>query len=273
MTRFATWWGQAFAEALTVAAPVPVARGKAKTRAAKIRGLDPKTGEASIEVSASSVLPYEVRIAIQPIPDEVWAKADDQSRREGVLRGEAARVRAAERSGRRVSRSRWLPLPRRRPGADPLQLSRGPGGCRHGATAQRALSEAVDRDPFLLFDLRGRPRAQVLEALGLTARDQEAAGSRLDSRPARCGSAERSRHVSPPARRPCGGEIPRGRAGECVAAADASRRSSGMEGHAAHRGAGAVRRAGGNEGARDCARGRRRSRHGDRQREQQQQQR
>ena len=74
-STFATWWGRAFAEALGAAAPVPVARGKAKARVAKLRGLDPKNGDALVEVSASSVLPYEVRISLQPIPDEVWEKA------------------------------------------------------------------------------------------------------------------------------------------------------------------------------------------------------
>jgi uncharacterized Zn finger protein len=173
VTRFATWWGQAFAEALTVAAPVPVARGKAKTRAAKIRGLDAKTGEASIEVSASSVLPYEVRIAIQAIPDEVWAKATTSLEGKAFF---AAKLLAAELPNE-VEDAFKAAGGSLFPGEGQARIRcncpAGPGGCRHGATAQRALAEAVDRDPFLLFDLRGRPRAQVLEALGLTARDQK----------------------------------------------------------------------------------------------------
>ena len=173
MTRMATWWGQAFAEALAVAAPVPVARGKARTRAAKIRGLDAKTGEASIEVSASSVLPYEVRIAITAIPDEVWAKATTSLEGKAFF---AAKLLASELPNEvedafRAAGGSLFPAA----GEARIRCNcpAGPGGCRHGATAQRALSEAVDRDPFLLFDLRGRPRAQVLEALGLSAADQK----------------------------------------------------------------------------------------------------
>ena len=175
MSRFSTWWGQAFAEALGAAAPVPVARGKAKARAAKLRRLDTKTGEAFVEVSASSVLPYEVRIALTPMPEEVWAAAT------AALRGKAffaAKLLASElpkevEDAFKEAGGSLFPSE----GAARLKCNcpAGLGGCRHGAVAQRALAEAVDRDPFLLFDLRGRPRAQVLEALGISAPKDPAA--------------------------------------------------------------------------------------------------
>lgn len=166
-STFATWWGRAFAEALGAAAPVPVARGKAKARVAKLRGLDPKNGDALVEVSASSVLPYEVRISLQPIPNEVWEKAT------AALVGKAffaAKLLASELPNEVedafVAAGGSL-FPTQGAARIRCNCPAGLGGCRHGAVAQRGLAEAVDRDPFLLFDLRGRPRTQVLEALGL----------------------------------------------------------------------------------------------------------
>src|SRR6185503_14115303 len=42
--------------------------------------------------------------------------------------------------------------------------------CKHIAALHLVLGEAFDRDPFLMFELRGRPRAAVLDALrGLRA--------------------------------------------------------------------------------------------------------
>lgn len=167
-TKFATWWGRAFAEALGAAAPVPVARGKAKARAARLRGLDPKNGDALVEVSASSVLPYEVRISLHPIPDEVWEKATASLIGKAFF---AAKLLASELPNEVedafvAAGGSLFPVA----GAARIRCNcpSGPGGCRHASVAQRGLAEAVDRDPFLLFDLRGRPRAQVLEALGLT---------------------------------------------------------------------------------------------------------
>lgn len=165
---FATWWGRAFAEALGAAAPVPVARGKAKARSAKLRGLDPKNGDALVEVSASSVLPYEVRISLTPIPDEVWDKATESLKGKAFF---AAKLLASELPNEVedafVAAGGSL-FPKEGAARIRCNCPSGPGGCRHGAVAQRGLAEAVDRDPFLLFDLRGRPRAQVLEALGLS---------------------------------------------------------------------------------------------------------
>jgi uncharacterized Zn finger protein len=37
--------------------------------------------------------------------------------------------------------------------------------CKHVAATHYVLGEALDRDPFLLFELRGKTKAQVLEAL------------------------------------------------------------------------------------------------------------
>lgn len=167
MTRFATWWGQRFAEALGAAAPVPVARGKAKARAAKLRGLDQRTGEALVEVSASSVLPYEVRIALAPLSDEVWDAATASLRGKAFFAAKllASELPAEVEEAFVAAGGSLFPAT----GAARLKCNcpAGHGGCRHGAVAQRALAEAIDRDPFLLFDLRGRPRGQVLTALGL----------------------------------------------------------------------------------------------------------
>src|SRR5204863_883072 len=37
--------------------------------------------------------------------------------------------------------------------------------CKHVAATHYVLGEALDRDPFLLFELRGKAKAEVLEAL------------------------------------------------------------------------------------------------------------
>ena len=175
MSRLATWWGQAFAEALGTAAPVPVARGKAKARAAKLKGLDARTGDALVEVSAASVLPYEVRISLSPLSDEVWRKATAELRDKAFF---AAKLLASELppevEDAFVAAGGSL-FPREGGARIKCNCPAGPGGCRHGAVAERALAEAIDRDPFLLFDLRGRPRGDVLEALGLAAGQKPAA--------------------------------------------------------------------------------------------------
>lgn len=163
-----TWWAKKWAEAFQAQPPEPKVRGRQRPRSAKLRNLDPVTGEATVEVSTSSVLPYEVRIAVTPISDEVWAGAVQRLAGRALF---AAKLLAGdlppETDDAFVAAGASL-----FPGPKDVKVRcncpSGSGGCRHGALAQRCIAEAIDRDPFLLFDLRGRPRAQVLTALGVS---------------------------------------------------------------------------------------------------------
>lgn len=172
-----TWWGKRWAEAVSLAAPEPKPRGRFRPRGARLRGLDAKTGEASIEVQTASVLPYEVRISIAPIADETWAIAREALGSRALF---AAKLLAGE-MPREVEDAVQAVGASLFPGPGEVRVRcncpAGSGGCRHGNLAERTLAEAIDHDPFLLFDLRGRPRAEVLGALGVrTAPAAVAAG-------------------------------------------------------------------------------------------------
>ncbi|HVO30769.1 MAG TPA: hypothetical protein VMV18_08535 [bacterium] len=162
-----TWWGKRWAEAFAVAAPEPKLRGRGKPRAARLRSLDPATGEATVEVTTTSVLPYEVRIAVTPIARETWDAAMRKLSGRALF---AAKLLASELPAETeeifVEAGGSL-FPGPRDVRVRCSCPAGTAGCRHAALAQRAMSEAIDRDPFLLFDLRGRPRAEVLAALGV----------------------------------------------------------------------------------------------------------
>ena len=163
-----SWWGKKWAESVDLAAPEPKPRGRAKPRGARLRNLDPKTGEAFIEVSTSSVMPYEIRIGVVPIEDAVWEKAIPALSAQALF---AAKLLAGEMPPE-LEEALVLAGGSLFPSSGQVRVRcncpAGSSGCRHGALAERTLAEAIDRDPFLLFDLRGRARAQVLEAMGVS---------------------------------------------------------------------------------------------------------
>lgn len=162
-----SWWGKQWATAVELSAPMPAPRGKQKPRGAKLRTLDSKTGEAIIEVSTSSVLPYEVRVTVAPIEDEAWARAVSALGSRAIFAAKLLAGDLPEEVERAMAEAGASLFPA--PGQVRVRCNCPAigGGCRHGAIAERSLAEAIDRDPFLLFDLRGRPRAGVLAALGL----------------------------------------------------------------------------------------------------------
>jgi hypothetical protein len=94
--------------------------------------------------------------------------------------------------------------------------------CKHVAATHYVLGEALDRDPFLLFELRGRSREQVLDALR-EARTQAEAGAPTGKHP----QAKPKRSQQKSARAPAKGrpqpsaQAGRGRAGTATSADDA----------------------------------------------------
>lgn len=171
-----SWWGKRWAEAVDLAAPEPKPRGRAKPRGARLRNLDPKTGEAFIEVSTSSVMPYEVRVSVVPIDDAVWEKAVPALSAQALF---AAKLLAGEMPAEleeALAAAGGSLFPSSGQVRVRCNCPAGSSGCRHGALAERTLAESIDRDPFLLFDLRGRARAQVLEAMGVSGSQAPALG-------------------------------------------------------------------------------------------------
>src|SRR5690606_30912500 len=56
--------------------------------------------------------------------------------------------------------------------------------CKHVAATHYVLGEALDRDPFLLFELRGRTKREVLDALRTARSGADASRASPSSKPA-----------------------------------------------------------------------------------------
>src|SRR6185503_13205308 len=73
--------------------------------------------------------------------------------------------------------------------------------CKHVAATHYVLGEALDRDPFLLFELRGRTKRQVMDALRAARSGAEAVTrERGRAAPRKSGRGERRRVTASPDR-------------------------------------------------------------------------
>ncbi len=166
-----SWWGRRWAEALSIPEREPRGRGRLRIRSVKLRELDRRSGEATVEVTTSSIVPYEVRIQVAPFPEPVWraAMAGAKSGASTAARLLAGDLPEEVEGAFRAAGGSLFPGPvdvRAR-----CSCAAAFGGCRHLPLAHRALAEAIGHDPFLLFDLRGHPRGEVLAALGVAPRE------------------------------------------------------------------------------------------------------
>ncbi|WIY07187.1 SWIM zinc finger family protein [Amycolatopsis mongoliensis] len=163
-----TWWGRAWVDALEQRAkldPNRLPRGRTYARKGTVSELHVAAGDVRARVRGSRPQPYKVTITMRTFTDGEW---DTLLGVVGTQLGHAAALLDGELPGALAEQAREA-------GADLLP---GPGDlrprcscpdsanpCKHVAAVYYLVADEVDRDPFTLFLLRGRPRADVLAEL------------------------------------------------------------------------------------------------------------
>ena len=163
-----TWWGRAWLAALeqrTGLDPARLGRGSAYARGGAVRTLDVAPGRVTASVRGSRPVPYDVTLALREFTDDEWGRVlDVVSARIGhaaaLLDGELPTDLAADVAAAGLSLL---------PDAGELTMTCScPDDavpCKHQAAVCYLVADLVDRDPFELLLLRGRPRNQVLAEL------------------------------------------------------------------------------------------------------------
>jgi uncharacterized Zn finger protein len=164
-----TWWGLRWIEALERVLSGDagrLTRGKTYARAGRTHDLSVHAGTISAKVTGTRRTPYDVVIALSQLTDEVWERAVASMAERAQFAAEllAGRMpepiddvfRAAGASLFPVARSELSTTCSCPDWGDP---------CKHVAATHYVLGEALDADPFLLFELRGRDKARVLAGI------------------------------------------------------------------------------------------------------------
>jgi uncharacterized Zn finger protein len=181
-----TWWGQRWIEALeriSSGYSSRLARGRTYARAGRTHDLIVKTGAMTARVTGSSATPYKVRIALARLPDPVWDKAVAAMAGKAqftaeLLAGQMPREidTAFEEAGASLFPSKGSDL------RTDCSCPDWANPCKHVAATHYVLGEAFDRDPFLLFELRGRTKDQILGALRAARAGHDARKGRARTR-------------------------------------------------------------------------------------------
>jgi len=162
-----TWWGRRWIGALDAFGYASrLARGRTYARAGRTHDLSVKAGLVTARVTGSRATPYKVRITLRTLSDAVWKEAIDAMAGEARFAAELLAGRMPleiDRAFREAGES-LFPVKSADLGTD-CSCPDWANPCKHVAATHYVLGEAFDRDPFLLFELRGRTKEQVLEAL------------------------------------------------------------------------------------------------------------
>ena len=162
-----TWWGEHWVAALSRFGrgyAGRLARGRNYAQGGRVHDLTVRDGVVTASVTGTDR--YTVRLALQRLDDRGWEQA---------IRAMAGKARFAAQllageMPRRIEEAfmaaRATLFPAR--AADLRTECSCPDSanpCKHIAAVHYVLGDAFDRDPFLLFELRGRSKDQVLGAL------------------------------------------------------------------------------------------------------------
>jgi uncharacterized Zn finger protein len=151
-------------------------RGRSYARKGQVASITIAPGQVEAKVQGSRSSPYAVTLKIKPLTEKQWEQAIDAMAGQALF---AARLLAGEmpqeiEQAFEAGGSALLPQSSRDIKAR-CTCPDAANPCKHIAAVYYLLGERFDADPFLIFQLRGRSRDQVLAAL--QARRVAASGS------------------------------------------------------------------------------------------------
>ncbi len=161
------WWARRWLAALEKFGwAARLERGRDYARRGNVLDLDISPGRVSAQVQGSRPWPYKVEIGLQPLTDEQWERVIKRLGRQALyaaklLAGDmpqniedifnAADVALIPKTATSFTMSCTCP--------DTVNP------CKHIAAVHYILGQEFDRDPFVLFELRGRTRQDIVKAL------------------------------------------------------------------------------------------------------------
>ena len=164
----ATWWAKrwiAVLESFQIGARL--ARGRSYARSGQVLSIDISQGAVKAKVQGSSARPYSITIKVKAIPDTDWQRLATTLSAQAIF---AAKLLAGE-MPQEIEQAftdaglSLFPAKLRDLETD-CSCPDWSNPCKHIAAVYYLLGEEFDRDPFLLFKLRGMERAAFMKLLG-----------------------------------------------------------------------------------------------------------
>lgn len=176
-----TWWSKRWVGVLeSFGWSNRLERGRRYARSGQVLDFKLSAGKVTARVQGSMPNPYSVSIEIKPLADEAWKRVEEEMSQKAIftaklLAGEmphnieeafdAAGMALFPKSSKDIKTDCSCP-----DSANP---------CKHIAAVYYILAEEFDRDPFMLFKLRGRRKEEITSSL----RKRRAADAEISSEP------------------------------------------------------------------------------------------
>jgi uncharacterized Zn finger protein len=172
-----SWWAKRWLEVLeSFQLGARLSRGRSYARSGQVLSIDIDNGSVKAKVQGSRPTPYNVTIDVDVLSKADWAKVVKGLSTQAVF---AAKLLAGEmpQNIEDVFKGAGLSLfPKRQQDlSTDCSCPDWSNPCKHVAAVYYLIGEEFDRDPFLLFRMRGMDRDELLKRLGSVETPSETA--------------------------------------------------------------------------------------------------
>jgi len=163
----ATWWSKKWISLLdSFGWSNRLARGRRYARSGQVVNVTINPGVITAKVQGTRSIPYDVVISIPPFTTSQWTKIFKELDAQAIY---TAKLLASEMPSDIedvFTRAQVSLFPQsKRDLTTECSCPDSANPCKHIAAVYYVIGEEFDRDPFLIFHLRGRSKEQILEAL------------------------------------------------------------------------------------------------------------
>jgi uncharacterized Zn finger protein len=163
-----SWWAkrwQSVLEGFRIGGRL--ARGRTYARSGQVLSIDVAHGEVKAKVQGSRPRPYDVTIGVKELSEAEWAKVLEVLSRQALFVAKLLAGEMPQDIERAFTQARLSLFPQKRGDLrTDCSCPDESNPCKHIAAVYYLLGEEFDRDPFLIFRLRGLDREKLLARLG-----------------------------------------------------------------------------------------------------------
>lgn len=162
-----SWWATRWIQALERLMDAGrLSRGRSYARSGQVLNLDIGAGHVAARVQGSRATPYKIAINLAPLNDDQWERAIDAMAEQAIFAAKLLNGEMPQDIEEAFKRANVALFPTS--GNDLRTSCSCPdyaNPCKHIAAVYFLLGERFDGDPFLLFQLRGRSKEQIMAAM------------------------------------------------------------------------------------------------------------
>jgi uncharacterized Zn finger protein len=162
-----SWWAKRWIQVLEAFDfGSRLTRGRSYARGGAVLNIDVRVGTVQSKVQGSMPRPYSVEIAIQPLSNEQWQLAIAAMAEQALFAAKLLAGEMPQEIEQAFEAANVALFPKK---SSELRTSCScpdyANPCKHIAAVYYLLGERFDEDPFLIFELRGRNKQQIIDAL------------------------------------------------------------------------------------------------------------